>query len=513
MINLDLFVRRILVGIFVLCTTAQAQRHFLSIEDLEEFYDLEEKLVKTFTTYLEEQKQILQAVSQHYEEQQKHQPKINNPDEYLGNPLNVHALLKRLVNDWPLTLVMVGGAIADEEDELIDLPNIDDYYAAVHSIARLQQVYGYSIEALVYGSPFHGTDNTSLLTVDDCLAVGKDLFKNHHYHLAVDWFKEALAQAANKTKEKNVLATKESDYETFVPEMGQIYEYTALAICFTGDEKLARKYFKKLYHEFPEFRPTQELIKDHLLAINDTCKKLTDNESLKPIDLAWEEDAQLSSNYSKLCRAKSSPSKTLRCHLGGQEDPRWLLRPFKIEYLHLKPDVYLTYDVIHQTESEFLMREMIDDSKKSGYTNLIGRVQQYWGPLPANSSVSESLLLRANWIAAANMHNTLEQTYLSAFPPGGELLIDRDIYLTETEDEPEDISRHGSTMFFLQQPQAGGLMAFPYLGLAVAPVAGAALTYLNVDEEENIYENMVWGSCPVIQGRKTTLNMWFQRFR
>ncbi|XP_054268793.1 prolyl 4-hydroxylase subunit alpha-1-like isoform X3 [Macrosteles quadrilineatus] len=465
MINLDLFVRRILVGIFVLCTTAQAQRHFLSIEDLEEFYDLEEKLVKTFTTYLEEQKQILQAVSQHYEEQQKHQPKINNPDEYLGNPLNVHALLKRLVNDWPLTLVMVGGAIA----------------------------------------------------VDDCLAVGKDLFKNHHYHLAVDWFKEALAQAANKTKEKNVLATKESDYETFVPEMGQIYEYTALAICFTGDEKLARKYFKKLYHEFPEFRPTQELIKDHLLAINDTCKKLTDNESLKPIDhrlqLAWEEDAQLSSNYSKLCRAKSSPSKTLRCHLGGQEDPRWLLRPFKIEYLHLKPDVYLTYDVIHQTESEFLMREMIDDSKKSGYTNLIGRVQQYWGPLPANSSVSESLLLRANWIAAANMHNTLEQTYLSAFPPGGELLIDRDIYLTETEDEPEDISRHGSTMFFLQQPQAGGLMAFPYLGLAVAPVAGAALTYLNVDEEENIYENMVWGSCPVIQGRKTTLNMWFQRFR
>jgi hypothetical protein len=40
----------------------QVEGHFLSVEDLEEFYDLEEKLAATFTKYVEEQKQTLEVI-------------------------------------------------------------------------------------------------------------------------------------------------------------------------------------------------------------------------------------------------------------------------------------------------------------------------------------------------------------------------------------------------------------------------------------------------------------------
>lgn len=72
----------------------------------------------------------------------------------------------------------------------------------------------------------------------------------------------------------------------------------------------------------------------------------------------------------------------------------------------------------------------------------------------------------------------------------------------------KDGDRVGTFMIYLNEVRAGGLTAFPKLGVAVQPSAGDAAFWYNLLPSGESDDNTLHGGCPVLQGSKWVANKW-----
>ncbi|KAG7253292.1 hypothetical protein CRUP_023339 [Coryphaenoides rupestris] len=113
-----------------------------------------------------------------------------DPDSFLGHPVNAYKLMKRLNTEWGELESLV---LSDRQH----FPNDDDQVGAAKALMRLQDTYKLDTQVIASGD-LPGTSSMgslkSALSVDDCFDLGKVAYSEADYYHTELWMSQALRQ-------------------------------------------------------------------------------------------------------------------------------------------------------------------------------------------------------------------------------------------------------------------------------------------------------------------------------
>nr|XP_036228686.1 prolyl 4-hydroxylase subunit alpha-2 [Bactrocera oleae] len=187
--------------LFIALWTATCQaEYFSSTDSLPVLAVAEEDLIQWYRNLLDSQADDFAVYRNFIEKVKKeHALALEDPEEYLGNPLNAYKLIKRTVVDWTVITENIGfnkglKALKENLNALtadISFPDISDLRAAAKGLGRLQIMYNLSTTDLADGI-INGVNYGSELSVDECFEIGSSLFEVKEYPLAKEWLQLVL---------------------------------------------------------------------------------------------------------------------------------------------------------------------------------------------------------------------------------------------------------------------------------------------------------------------------------
>uniref|UniRef100_A0A1B6LJA6 Prolyl 4-hydroxylase alpha subunit domain-containing protein n=1 Tax=Graphocephala atropunctata TaxID=36148 RepID=A0A1B6LJA6_9HEMI len=467
--------------------------HFLPLKLLEQYYDLESKLFEHFEFHVKEQKSLLNILKTRYKNHRRARTNVTDVESYVGNPLNMLSLMRRMTADWPVTLALLNRSDSVKERFL---PSVEEYVNAVNSINKLQQVYQIEMKDLGSGVVFKDTHKSSRLTESDYFHIGQHLYTMGWYTDALRWLKMALiSEPEGEAQRKGGNHPSE-----------QLLEHLALASCFAGDQEESVHYFQELYYTYPEFRPSKDLVDHHITTLNQSCETLARHSRSSRItnemipNLNMEEDKQLTEQYQATCRRSWHPNESiLNCYLYSSKS-HLLLRPLKVEKLHLDPPISMIHDFLPAKEREHFISIAMTKVEPHRYGGLVSR---WWEHLKQLGKEGKKLIQRAADIISLKLHNSLLITNLP---------VAADDYLVHHvaigEDQKSFENRKASLTIYLEEPNEGGTLVFPRLNLSVTPTRGAAVLWYNMHPDGQVDLRSIHGHCPILSGNAWTLTLW-----
>ncbi|XP_036224040.2 prolyl 4-hydroxylase subunit alpha-1 [Bactrocera oleae] len=206
-----------LLFIAFLSVTCQAE-YFSSTDSIPALAIAEEDLIQWYRNLLDSQADDFAVYRNFIEKVKKeHALALEDPEEYLGNPLNAYKLIKRTVVDWTVITENVGynkGLKALKENLTaltadISFPDVNELRGAAKGLGRLQTIYNLRTPDLADGvisGVYYGSD----LSVHECFEIGSNLFEVKEYPLAIEWLHLALKLIYNG--ETVSIKTSESDF-------------------------------------------------------------------------------------------------------------------------------------------------------------------------------------------------------------------------------------------------------------------------------------------------------------
>ncbi|XP_011211509.2 prolyl 4-hydroxylase subunit alpha-1 [Bactrocera dorsalis] len=179
--------------------TCQAE-YFSSTDSIPVLAIAEEDLIQWFRNLLDSQAQDFAVYRDFIERvKEKHAVALEDPEEYLGNPMNAYKLIKRIVVDWTIITENVGynkGLKALKENltsltSETSFPDISELRGAAKGLGRLQIMYNLSTTDLADGV-INGVNYGSELSIAECFEIGSNLFEAKEYILAQEWLQLVL---------------------------------------------------------------------------------------------------------------------------------------------------------------------------------------------------------------------------------------------------------------------------------------------------------------------------------
>uniref|UniRef100_A0A4W5MCG8 procollagen-proline 4-dioxygenase n=1 Tax=Hucho hucho TaxID=62062 RepID=A0A4W5MCG8_9TELE len=179
---------------------------------------------------------------------------IQDPEGFLGHPVNAFKLMKRLNTEWgeleSLVLKDVSdGFISNLTIQRQYFPNDDDQTGAAKALMRLQDTYRLDTQTISTGElPGTNTDVTmSPMTVEDCFELGKIAYSDADYYHTELWMEQALKQLDGG--------------EESTVDMVTILDYLSYSIYQQGELERALDYTKRLLKldYLPERRKYEQL--------------------------------------------------------------------------------------------------------------------------------------------------------------------------------------------------------------------------------------------------------------
>ncbi|KAG8332934.1 hypothetical protein J6590_012703, partial [Homalodisca vitripennis] len=369
------------------------------------------------------------------------------------------------------------------------LPAINEYTNAVDSINKLQQVYQLDMNDLSSGVLFQNTHKSSQLTESDYLYIGQHLYSKKRFSDAKRWFEMALKQRKDTKGDELAKGSKRLTE--------QLLEYLGLTSCFVGDREGSAQYFQKLYLSYPDFRPSKDLIDHHISTLNTSCVELAegyaswrrDNEMVP--GLSKEEDAQLTAQYQATCRGALIPmGSPLYCYL--HSSPHLVLRPMKVEELHLDPPITMIHDFLPTEEGKFFINTAMSKEEPHRYGGLVSRWWEYFKNL---GEYGKKLMKR---VADVIPLRVLSAFMITNLPVAADDYIVHHVAIGEDQKSVEN--RKASLMIYLEEPEEGGSLVFPRLGLSVTPTKGSAVLWYNFLPDGQVDLRTIHGHCPILRG-------------
>ncbi|XP_049867834.1 prolyl 4-hydroxylase subunit alpha-1 isoform X2 [Pectinophora gossypiella] len=516
------------VGVFCLVMIsgfwprAQAEL-FTAIAEVEPLLQTHKRIIDDLDDYIAKEERRIIILKKHLNTYKKeHEKAMEDIPNYLGNPINAFTLIKRLTTDLDdiEQSIKIGTEyiknITMTHDD-VKYPTLEDLAGAAHALTRLQNTYQLKVNELAEGV-LNGVMYSTPMSAGDCYELGRSLYNDKDFKNALAWMTEAL----HKYREENNEAYSFSEVD--------ILEYISFAHFLLDDVHSAMEWTKKLLALDPKHVRARGNIPHYQKLIDEENERLkkkrrgetgdSEGES-KPVNVL-STYAKERKTYEALCRGEmeipNEIAKRLTCRYLTENHPYLKLAPIKSEQRYIDPDVYVFYDVISDSEIEYIQelakprfkRAVVHDPKTGELVPAHYRISKSAWLRDEESSVIARVSQRVSDFTGLNMISA-EELQVVNYGIGGHYEPHYDFARQENAFTRFNGNRIATVLFYMSEVAQGGATVFTELGLSVFPIKNAALYWMNLHPSGEGDLSTRHAACPVLRGSKWVSNKWIHQ--
>ncbi|XP_069045124.1 prolyl 4-hydroxylase subunit alpha-1 isoform X2 [Lepisosteus oculatus] len=511
---------------------------FTSIGQMTDLLYTEKDLVTSLKDYIRAEESKLEQVKQWAEKLDKLTAMATqDPEGFLGHPVNAFKLMKRLNTEWgeleSLVLRdMSDGFISNLTIQRQYFPNDEDQTGAAKALLRLQDTYNLDTQTLSTGDlpgPLVGVTYKSTLTADDCFELGKIVYSDADYYHTELWMAQALRQL-DQGEEATIDKVTVLDYLSYAiyqqGELERALELTKRLLKLDPQHQRANGNLKYFEYTLLKQRETEQADEDS--KPQDAKEKTISKNKGRPKDYLPERQ-----KYEQLCRGegiKMTPRRRSRLfcrYSDGNGNPQYLLGPVKQEDEWDRPRIVRYIDIISDHEIEKikelakprLRRATVHDPQTGKLTTAHYRVSKSAWLTAYEHPLIERVNQRIQDLTGLDV-STAEELQVANYGVGGQYEPHFDFGRKDEPDAFKELgtgNRIATWLFYMSDVAAGGATVFPEVGAAVWPKKGTAVFWYNLFASGEGDYSTRHAACPVLVGNKWVSNKWIhergQEFR
>ncbi|XP_076142250.1 prolyl 4-hydroxylase subunit alpha-1b isoform X1 [Alosa pseudoharengus] len=461
-----------------------------------------------------------------------------DPEGFLGHPVNAFKLMKRLNTEWGDLENMV---LKDTSDGFISnltiqrqyFPTDEDQTGAAKALLRLQDTYMLDANTISIGN-LPGVTHKSPMTVEDCYELGKISYTDADYYHTELWMTQALKQL-DEGEESPIDKTTVIDYLSYAiyqqGELERALELTKRLLKLDPTHQRANGNLKYFEFQLEKQRKQEEVQKAK--ATQTSQVKLNDTEKREAQRKRSKDPLPERKVYERLCRGegiKMTPRRQSRLfcrYYDNDHNPHFLLAPVKQEDEWDKPRIVRFHEIISDSEIAKVKELAKPRLRRATISNPITGVLE-----TAHYRISKSAWLTAYehpMIEKINQRiedltglemDTAEELQVANYGVGGQYEPHFDFGRKDEPDAFKELgtgNRIATWLFYMSDVAAGGATVFPDVGAAVWPKKGTAVFWYNLFPSGEGDYSTRHAACPVLVGNKWVSNKWIhergQEFR
>ncbi|KAI4890596.1 hypothetical protein NFI96_032420, partial [Prochilodus magdalenae] len=352
---------------------------FTSIGQMTDLLFTEKDLVTSLKDYIKAEESKLEQVKQWAEKLDAlTATATQDPEGFLGHPVNAFKLMKRLNTEWgeveDLVLKdMSDGFISNLTIQRQYFPNDEDQTGAAKALLRLQDTYKLDTNTISTGDLPGVTSELpykSTLTVDDCFELGKIAYSDTDYYHTELWMAQALRQL-DQGEESSIDAVTLLDYLSYAiyqqGELERALDHTKRLLILDPDHQRANgnlKYFEyqlakqrkaekeqSVKEEEEKEREKRETNRKNFLPEKRKYEQLCRGEGIRLVRIHFIAIIVTDQH----CWPRTTPRRQSRLYcrfFDSNRHPYYLLGPVKLEDEWDRPRILRFHDVISDREME-----------------------------------------------------------------------------------------------------------------------------------------------------------------
>ncbi|XP_046888222.1 prolyl 4-hydroxylase subunit alpha-1a isoform X3 [Hypomesus transpacificus] len=538
----------------LLYTTSAHNDFFTSIGQMTDLLFTEKDLVISLKDYIRAEESKLERVKKWAERLDAlTSTATQDPEGFLGHPVNAFKLMKRLNTEWGelenLVLTdMSDGFISNLTIQRQHFPNDDDQTGAAKALMRLQDTYKLDTHTISTGelpgtSP--GVAFQSTMTVEDCYELGKIAYSDADYYHTELWMAQALSQL--------------DQGEGSLIDAVTILDYLSYSIYQQGELERALEYTKRLLALDPAHQRANGNLKyfEYQLAKQ---RKAEEEEGGKKEskDQGKEKEADYlpeRRKYEKLCRGEGitmTPRRQKRMfcrYFDNNRHPMYVIGPVKQEDEWDRPRIVRYHDIMSNEEIEKVKelakprlrratisnpvtgvletahyriskrRATVHDPQTGKLTTAHYRVSKSAWLASYEHTVVDKINQRIEDITGLDV-KTAEELQVANYGVGGQYEPHFDFGRKDEPDAFKELgtgNRIATWLIYMSDVPSGGATVFTDVGAAVVPKKGTAVFWYNLFPSGEGDYSTRHAACPVLVGNKWVSNKWIhergQEFR
>ncbi|XP_050980676.1 LOW QUALITY PROTEIN: prolyl 4-hydroxylase subunit alpha-1a [Labeo rohita] len=506
---------------------------FTSIGQMTDLLFTEKDLVTSLKDYIKAEESKLEQVKQWAEKLDAlTATATQDPEGFLGHPVNAFKLMKRLNTEWgeveDLVLKdMSDGFISNLTIQRQYFPNDEDQTGAAKALLRLQDTYQLDTQTISSGDLPGATTSLSFkstLTAEDCFELGKIAYSEADYYHTELWMAQALKQL--------------DEGEESSAEIVTVLDYLSYSVYQQGELERALEHTKRLLSVDPEHQRAlgnlkyfdYQLAKQKKAEKEQSAKEESKKEQEKMTEAGYLPEKR---KYEQLCRGqgiKMTPRRQSRLfcrYYDNNRHPLYTIGPVKQEDEWDRPRIIRYHEIITEKEMEKVKELAKPRLRRATIANPITGVLE-----TAHYRISKSAWLAAYEHPVVDRLNqrieditgldvkTAEELQVANYGVGGQYEPHFDFGRKDEPDAFKELgtgNRIATWLFYMSDVTAGGATVFPDIGAAVKPMKGTAVFWYNLFASGEGDYSTRHAACPVLLGNKWVSNKWIhergQEFR
>ncbi|KAM6897554.1 prolyl 4-hydroxylase subunit alpha-1-like [Xenentodon cancila] len=521
---------------FLLIATSSAHSDFFtSIGQMMDLLFMEKDLVMALKDYITAEEDKLQRIRNWADRLDLLSAGASqDPEGFLGHPVNAFKLVKRLNTEWAelenLVLMDVSDAfISNLTIQRQHFPTDDDQMGAARALIRLQDTYQLDTSTISSGLlPGSSSDASmrSVLTVDDCVDLGRVAYSEADYYHTELWMAQALQQV-------------EQGEVSVAVDGVTILDYLSYSVYQQGELERALDFTKRLLELDPTHQRANGNLKyfEYQVSKQNKAKLTQEHEEVRRQrkESHGHQDDYLPERrkYEQLCRGEGIQMTPLRqsrlfCRYhDNRRHPRYVIGPVKQEDEWDSPPIVRYHEIVSDKEMEKVKELAKPRLRRATISNPVTGVLE-----TAHYRISKSAWLGAFEHPVVDKINqrieditgldvtTAEDLQVANYGVGGQYEPHFDFGRKDEPDAFEELgtgNRIATWLLYMSDVQTGGATVFTDIGAAVQPKKGTAVFWYNLHPSGDGDYRTRHAACPVLLGNKWVSNKWIhergQEFR
>ncbi|XP_008320014.1 prolyl 4-hydroxylase subunit alpha-1b isoform X1 [Cynoglossus semilaevis] len=501
---------------------------YTSIGQMTDLIYTEKDLVTSLKDYIKAEENKLEQVKQWADKLDSlTAAATQDPEGFLGHPVNAFKLMKRLNREWSDLESLV---LSDTTDGFISnltiqrkyFPTDEDQTGAAKALLRLQDTYRLDANTISVGD-LPGVTHKTKMTVEDCYELGKIAYSEADYYHTELWMAQALRQLDEG---------EESTLDKVI-----VLDYLSYAIYQQGEIERALKHTKRLLELDPEHQRASGNLKYFEFQL-EKQRKAAEEESQKEKVQKKRETTEKKSKpkkpafsliperkkYEMLCRGEGIRMTTRRqsrlfCrYYDSNRNPHYLLSPAKQQDEWDRPYIVRYLDVISEKEMAKVKELAKPRLRRATISNPITGVLET-APYRISKSawltgyddpMIDTINERIEALTGLEI-DTAEELQVANYGVGGQYEPHFDFGRKDEPDAFKELgtgNRIATWLFYMSDVAAGGATVFPDVGAAVWPKKGTAVFWYNLFASGEGDYSTRHAACPVLVGNKWVSNKW-----
>uniref|UniRef100_A0A8D3CCC1 Prolyl 4-hydroxylase subunit alpha-1 n=1 Tax=Scophthalmus maximus TaxID=52904 RepID=A0A8D3CCC1_SCOMX len=453
---------------------------------------------------------------------------MQDPEGFLGHPVNAFKLMKRLNTEWSSLESLV---LSDTTDGFISnltiqrqhFPTDEDQTGAAKALLRLQDTYRLDANTISVGD-LPGVKHKSQMTVEDCYELGKIAYSDVDYYHTELWMAQALRQL-DQGEESTLDKVTVLDYLSYsIYQQGEIERALELTMRLLElDPEHQRATGNRKYFEFQLEKQKNEAEKETYTE-KELGKRETGEEKKKSKKKVSNHLIPERKKYEMLCRGEGirmTPRRQSRLfcrYYDNKHNPKYVLSPVKQQDEWDRPYIVRYLDIISDKEMERvkqlakprLRRATVHDPQTGKLTTAQYRVSKSAWLTGYEDPMIDTINQRIEDLTGLEM-DTAEELQVANYGVGGQYEPHFDFGRKDEPDAFKELgtgNRIATWLFYMSDVAAGGATVFPDVGAAVWPQKGTAVFWYNLFASGEGDYSTRHAACPVLVGNKWVSNKW-----